>query len=79
MIRSTRKKEPWRMIVGILSFVFIVYMWVKKDILTIYATMPKEQVLPLIATTVAVSLIKIAAIAGGILLLKWIINKVIKK
>ena len=77
--QTNKKKEPWRMIVGILSVVFIVYMWVKKDILTIYATMPKEQVLPLIAATIAVSLIKIAAIAGGILLLKWIINKVIKK
>ena len=73
------KKEPWRIAVGILAIAFIVYMWVEKDIMTIYATMPKEQVNPLIATTIAVSLIKVAAIAGGILLIKWIINKVIKK
>ena len=38
--------------------------------------MPKEQVNPLIATTIAVSLIKVAAITGGILLIKWIISKV---
>ena len=50
-------------------------MWVEKDIVTIYTTMPKEQVVPLIATTIAVSLIKVAAIAGGILLIKWIISK----
>ena len=50
-------------------------MWVEKDIMTIYTTMPKEQVVPLIATTIAVSLIKVAAIAGGILLIKWIIGK----
>ena len=77
--QTNKRKEPWRMIVGIFSIVFIVYLWVKKDILTIYATMPKEQFLPLIATTIAVSLIKIVAITGGILLIKWIIHKVIKK
>ena len=52
-----KKKEPWRIIVGILAIAFIVYMWVENDIMTIYATMSKEQVAPLIATTIAVSLI----------------------
>ena len=70
-----KKKEPWRIIVGIITIAYIVYMWVEKDIMTIYTTMPKEQVVPLIATTIAVSLIKVAAIAGGILLIKWIISK----
>ena len=69
------KKEPWRIIVGIIAIAYIVYMWVEKDIITIYTTMPKEQVAPLITTTIAVSLIKVAAIAGGILLIKWIISK----
>ena len=74
--KDNKKKEPWRIIVGILAIAFIVYMWVEKDIMTIYTTMPKEQVAPLIATTIAVSLIKVAAITGGILLIKWIISKV---
>ena len=73
--KNNKKKEPWRIIVGILAIIFILYMWVKKDIVTIYTTMPKEQVAPLIATTIAVSLIKVAAITGGILLIKWIIGK----
>ena len=73
--KDNKKKEPWRIIVGILAIIFILYMWVKKDIVTIYTTMPKEQVAPLIATTIAVSLIKVAAITGGILLIKWIISK----
>ena len=77
--KDTKKKELWRIIVGMIAIAFIVYMWVKKDIASIYATMPKEQVVPLIATTIAVSLIKVAAIAGGILLLKWIIGKIKKK
>ena len=72
---DNKKKEPWRIIVGILAIAFIVYMWVEKDIMTIYTTMPKEQVAPLIATTIAVSLIKVAAIMGGILLIRWIISK----
>jgi hypothetical protein len=45
-------------------------MWVEKDIVSIYATMPKEQVFPLIATTLAVSLLKVALLAGAILLIK---------
>ena len=73
--QTNRKKEPWRIVVGIIAIAYIVYMWVKKDILTIYATMPKEQVAPLLATTIAVSLIKVVAIAGGILLIKWLIRK----
>ena len=81
---SIRKnKSEWKMgtakkialIIGIIAIAYIVYMWVEKDIMTIYTTMPKEQVVPLIATTIAVSLIKVAAIAGGILLIKWIISK----
>ena len=42
----------------------------------IYTTMPKEQVVPLIVTTILVSLIKVAAIAGGVLLIKWIVSKI---
>lgn len=63
------------MIIGMISIVFIVYMGVEKDIMTVYTTMPKEQAVPLIATTIAVSLIKVAAITGGILLIQWMIGK----
>lgn len=73
------KKEPWRIVVGILAIAFIVYMWVEKDIMAVYTTMPQEQVAPLIATTIVVSLIKIVAIAGGIFLIKWIANKIRRK
>ena len=74
-LKGKKSKTVWRIIVGIIAIAYIVYMWVEKDIMTIYTTMPKEQVVPLIATTIAVSLIKVAAIAGGILLIKWIISK----
>ena len=79
MDSKEKKKEPWRIVVFVIAVVYIVFMWVKKDIASIYATMPEEQIAPLIATSVAVSLIKVAAIAGGILLIKWIIGKMKNK
>ena len=70
------KKEPWRIAVGIISVIFIIFMWIKNDIISIYTTMPKEQIAPLIATTVAVSVLKVAIITSIVLLVKWIIKKV---
>lgn len=75
---NKKKKEPWRIIVFILAVAFIVFMWVKKDIAAIYATMPSEQIAPLIVTTIAVSLLKVVAFAGVILFIKWIIRKIKK-
>ena len=76
---NKKKKEPWRIVVGIISVAFIVYMWVKKDIAAIYSTMPQEQVAPLIATTIAVSLLKVGGLAGVLLLIKWIVGKIKNK
>ena len=70
------KIEPWRLIVGIIAVGYIIFMWSKKDIFAIYSAMPQEQALPLVITTVAVSLIKIAALAGGIFLVRWIVRKI---
>ena len=71
-----KKTEPWRIAIGILAILYITYMWAKKDIIRTYAAMPKEQVLPLIVTTAAVSLAKVIAVAGGLILIRWIIAKV---
>lgn len=40
-----------------------------KYILNVYSTMPKEQMIPMIATTIAVTLLKVAAVTLGILLI----------
>lgn len=69
------KKEPWRYVVAAISVIYIVYMWVQKDVAGIYAAMPPEQALPLAVTTVAVSLAKVAVLTGLILLAKWILGK----
>ena len=69
------KKSPWRIVVFLFSLTYIVFLWTKKDIAAMVAAMPKEDVLPLIVTTVGVSLLKVAAIAGFVLLVKWLIQK----
>ena len=72
------KKEPWRILVGVLAIGWIVYMWVKKDIAAGYASMPPEQILPLVVTNVAVTLLKVIGIAAVILLVKWLAGKLKK-
>ena len=76
---SKKKIELWRIIAFIIAVVFIIFMWVRKDVAEIYATMPQEQIAPMIVTTIAVSVLKIAVIAGVILLIKWIVGKVKKR
>ena len=76
---NQKKIEPWRIIVFVIAVAFIIFMWIKKDIAQIYATSTPEQIAPLIVTTIAVSLLKIAAIAGVVLLIKWIVGKIQKK
>jgi hypothetical protein len=53
-------------------------MFAKKGITITLATLPREQALPMIVTTVAVSLLKVALLAGAILLVKWLLGKLRK-
>jgi len=71
-----KKTEPWRIIVAIISILFIAYLWITKDIKALYTTLPEKEAAPLIVTTVAVSLFKVAMITGGVFLIKWIITKI---
>ncbi len=73
-----QKKEPWRIVVGVIAIAYIIYMWVEKDIAAIYSSMPAEQALPLAVTTVVVSLAKVGLMTVGILFIKWIIGKINK-
>ena len=69
------KKAPWRYIVGFLSAACIVYMWSAKDVAGQYAGMPKEQLVPLIVTNVAVTLVKVVGIAAVVWLVRWLVAK----
>ena len=77
--KNDRKIEPWRIIVGTISIVFILFLWVKNDIASTLVTMPKEEAIPLVVTTIVVSVVKVIAIAGVILLVKWVIRKIKSK
>ena len=74
-----KKKEPWRIAIGIIAVSFIVFLWIKKDVFSFYSTLPAVQVTPLIVTTVVVSLLKAGAVAGALLFVKWLIGKIKKK
>lgn len=76
---KNRRKVPWRKILGIISICYIILMWTKTDIFSVYTTISQEEIIPLIVMTVIVSLIKVAVITGGILLVKWLIKKVTKQ
>ena len=70
------KIEPLRIIIFVISVVAIVLLWARKDIVSIYATMPREQIFPLVITTLAVSLLKVALIAAAVFVIKCIVDKV---
>jgi len=74
-----RKNASWRTILRCISMGFILYMYGKKDILpnvlSLYSTMSKERVIPLMIITIGVSLVKIVVITGAVLLVKWVVRK----
>ena len=74
--KTPKKREPWRIAVAAASILFIVVMWVKKDVAAIYSQLSPEDALPLLVTTVAVTALKVAAMAGAIVLVKWILRKI---
>ena len=73
-----KKKEPWRIGAFLAGAAAIVWMFAKKGITITLATLPREQALPMIVTTVAVSLLKVALLAGILLLAKWLLGKLRK-
>ena len=73
-----KKKEPWRIGAFLAGAAAIVWMFAKKGITITLATLPREQALPMIVPTVAVSLLKVALLAGVLLLAKWLLGKLRK-
>ena len=39
------KKEPWQIVAGILAIAWIVFLWIKKDILSVFAQVLKVALL----------------------------------
>ena len=77
--KNKNRIELWRVIAFVFSVALIVFLWARKDIVAIYSTVSPEQALPMVITTIVVSLCKVAAIAGAVFLIKWIVGKVKKQ
>ena len=73
------KKEIWRIVAGVVAILFIVAMWISKDVASVYRELPSEDLLPVIVTTLLVSLVKVAAIAVIALVARFLYVKYIKK
>ncbi|MBQ4085760.1 MAG: hypothetical protein IJC54_04210 [Clostridia bacterium] len=67
-----KKREMWRIVAAAAAVGWIVWTWVQKGIGGQMAGMPKEDMLPILLTTAAVSLGKVALIAAGLWLAKRI-------
>ena len=77
MLESNKKKNvPWKWIAGALSLGFIVVLWVRKDLLAVCSSIPKEELLPVLASSVAVTLMKATLLVGVICLFRWIGGKI---
>ena len=74
-MNQKKKKEPWRLVVGIIAIAYIVYMWVEKDIFASLSAVSGEQALPMAATSMAVTFAKIAIMAAIIFVIKWLTGK----
>ena len=74
--KPPEKREPWRVAVAAASVIFIIAMWVKKDVASIYSQLSPADALPLLVTTVAVTALKAAALTGSLLLIRWIAGKI---
>ena len=74
-MNQKKKKEPWRLLVGIIAIAYIVYTWVEKDIFTSLTAVSGEQALPIAATSMAVTFAKVTIMAAIIFVIKWLTGK----
>ena len=68
--------KPLRIIMFVAAVIWTVAMWVKKDIAATLAAVPAEAAIPMIATSLAVTLVKVALLTAAILLIKWLAGKI---
>ena len=67
--------KPVRLVLFTVGVIWIAAMWAKKDIAATLATVPAEAAIPMIITSLAITLLKVALYAAVILLIKWLAGK----
>lgn len=76
---KNKKIETWRIVVFTISVLFIVFLWTRKGFLDVYVNAPKDDVLPLLVSSITVSLLKFALIVIIVLIIKWIMKIITNK
>ena len=69
------KNEPWRLVVGIASIAWIIYLWSSKTVAAGNPGLAPEDLLPVVVTTAAVTALKVALMAGAVWLVRWLLKK----
>ena len=72
MMHMKTKKEPWRIAVACVSVIFIVALLTFKSINGMIDTVPNEQLLPMVATNVAVTMFKVLIFTGIV----WAVRRI---
>lgn len=68
------KKEPWRIVIFAVAVIYIIGMWVKKDVGAIFSGMG-ENAFSVLIMTIGINVLKVLLFTGVILLVKWILSK----
>lgn len=67
--------KPLRIVMFLAALAWIVAMWVKKDIAATLAAVPTETAIPMIVTSLLITILKVALYTAVILLIKWLAEK----
>ena len=75
-MKAQNNKPPLlKILAAAVVILFILFLWGVKD----FGALPPGEMIPLVALNAVVSLIKIAAVAGVLLAMKWLADKLSKK
>ena len=75
-MKAQNNKPPlWKIPVAAVVILFILFLWGYKD----FGALPPGEMIPLVALNAVVTLLKMAAVAGVLLGLKWLADRVSKK
>ena len=75
MNHEKQKPPLWKILVAAVSIIFILFLWGVKD----FGALSAKDMIPLVALNAVVTLLKMAAVAGVLFALKWLIDKTSKK
>ena len=67
--------KPVRLVMFAVGNIWIAAMWAKKDIAATLAAVPAEAAIPVIVTSMVITILKVALYAAVIWLIKWLVGK----